>query len=61
MAKAAISPPTKVGFLKRLRSNIGSRWSASAATNATSRTVATTSEPTTVVDPQPSSLERISP
>ena len=61
IANAAISPPTKVGLRNSVRSNIGSRCSASATTKATSSSAATASEKTTLLGAQPSSLERIRP
>ena len=61
MPNADVRPPTNVGTFTSDRSNIGSRCTRSATTNAASSAAATTSEPITVVEPQPSSLLRISP
>ena len=61
IAQAAISPPLKVGTRSSLRSSIGARVRSSTMTNAISSTAAARSDPTTVVEPQPSGWLRINP
>src|ERR671930_2441871 len=58
---AATRPPTNAGTRNRLRSSIGVRWRRSITTNAASRTAAAAKHATTVVAPQPSDVERMSP
>ncbi len=53
MPKAAIEPPTNVGFLNSARSNIGWEMKCSATGKMASETPAMISETTTSVLPQP--------
>ena len=61
IAQAAISPPSNVGTFSSPKSNIGWALRSSITTNAASRITERRSEPSTVVEPQPSGWERISP